>query len=1007
MKKRIASFFTAAAMCLSVTSGIKDFDFTAETETQAAASYPVQEFRMGISNTNRNINISGTKSGSALNSWTTNGVDNENWTLNYISAGVYEIVNVATGYVITNNNGTAVISPDVDGANQRWNITGVEKDFDGYYLYYKITSNANSNLALTFNPNGNYITADTYTGAAYQKFKLNLTGLEGFAANAKVAEGEKAGTIGGLLGNTVYVDTVSELESALDSTDPLTVVLGANLDMSSAGYSRIRDNKTLVGSYSARQLIDCQLRTNNEYGTVGDEPSDNIVIRNIDFVAKNVEDKILLQIWSSRQIWIDHNTFTSYLTRDKDEVGKFIWLNTPYDSYMDAKDNGRSPDYITISYCKFSNRYWTVAYGTQNSETTRCRTTLCYNWWDNCARRCPQIGNGIGHVYNNYYSFSGSGASEQIIVGDGCNMLSENCMFEGLTGHEMIGGGSSSSPFTDKGSYTASSIGGSASLINYKTSYGTSLTPKNHYGYSLLSAYGGNDTKTFCKAYAGCFSNLSSIVYITDSSQSSKPVTVYSAPHLVAIDVTDSGAVADFVDGSSWMIKNVNSGLYIDIEGGKAANGTNAQQWGAAEAGIQNTFRLFEAGDGYYYIASAVGDGATYVLDVSGKSSADGANIGLYQFNGGDNQKFKFTENADGSYKIRSKVSGDKSGIEIADAATGSGANVQQWSINGHACQDWILESATNFGCSMDTSVIYEFENVNSGMVMDIPGGNMEDGENVQQWSTGNFNSQRWTLKAFSGGGNYYYIHSVADPSFVLIANGGGNGGNVGIAKYSTSNSSMLFKFAKNLDGTYTILTRNSKDACLVEVGYASTSSGANVQQWSPTENACQDWNAVTFTTTTTTTTTTKATTTTTTSTTTTTKATTTTSTTTTTTKVTTTTATSTTTTTKATTTTPEATTTTITTTTMPVTTTTVSTPAPTTPPEIIYGDADCNGVVEITDVVRIMTHLTTPGGVLDEQGLLNADVYQRGDGIGNMDALSVQKSIAQLISSLPESYMD
>ena len=66
---------------------------------------------MGISNTNRNINISGTESGSALNSWTTNGVDNENWTLNYISAGVYEIVNVATGYVITNNNGTAVISP--------------------------------------------------------------------------------------------------------------------------------------------------------------------------------------------------------------------------------------------------------------------------------------------------------------------------------------------------------------------------------------------------------------------------------------------------------------------------------------------------------------------------------------------------------------------------------------------------------------------------------------------------------------------------------------------------------------------------------------------------------------------------------------------------------------------------------------------------------------------------------------------------------------------------------
>ncbi|MBQ8724934.1 MAG: RICIN domain-containing protein [Oscillospiraceae bacterium] len=574
--KRIFSGFIAAVTVFTAMPAIA----STSTETaEAAASYPVQEFRIGISNTNRNVNITGTTAGSQLNSWTTNGVDNEKWTLNYISAGVYEIVNVATGMVITGNgSGAVTIAADSNGAAQRWKIEGVQKDFEGYYLYYKITNNS-TGQALTFLPDGNYFTTSSYSGAAYQKFKLNLDGQEGYAANAKVSGGEKAGTIGGLLGATVYVDTVDELESALDSTDPLTVVLTADLDMKSAGFTRIRDNKTLVGSYSKRKLQDCQIRTNNENGTVGDEPSDNIVIRNIHFVAQNVEDKILLQIWSSRQIWIDHNTFTSNLTRASDEVGKFIWLNTPYDNYRDAKDNGRSPDYITISYCRFTNRYWTVAYGTQNTETTRCRTTLNYNWWENCARRCPQIGNGNGHVYNNYYSFSGSGASEQIIVGDGCNMLSENCMFEGLTGHEMIGGGNSSSPFTDSGSYTASSIGGSASKINYKTSYGTSLTPKNHYGYSLLSAYGGNDTKTFCKAYAGCFGALSSIVYITDSNQSSKPVTKHNPPHLSSIDVTDGGAVADFVDGASYMIKNVNSGLYIDIDGAKAANSTNAQKW--------------------------------------------------------------------------------------------------------------------------------------------------------------------------------------------------------------------------------------------------------------------------------------------------------------------------------------------------------------------------------------------------------------------------------------------
>ena len=73
---------------------------------------------------------------------------------------------------------------------------------------------------------------------------------------------------------------------------------------------------------------------------------------------------------------------------------------------------------------------------------------------------------------------------------------------------------------------------------------------------------------------------------------------------------------------------------------------------------------------------------------------------------------------------------------------------------------------------------------------------------------------------------------------------------------------------------------------------------------------------------------------------------------------------------------------------------------------EIIYGDADCNGEVEIADVVKIMTHLTTPGGTMTAEGINNADVYQRGDDIGNMDALSVQKRIAQLITELPESYL-
>lgn len=71
-----------------------------------------------------------------------------------------------------------------------------------------------------------------------------------------------------------------------------------------------------------------------------------------------------------------------------------------------------------------------------------------------------------------------------------------------------------------------------------------------------------------------------------------------------------------------------------------------------------------------------------------------------------------------------------------------------------------------------------------------------------------------------------------------------------------------------------------------------------------------------------------------------------------------------------------------------------------------VYGDADGDGELTITDVVVIMVHVVTPGGTLTAEQIGNADVYQRGDGISNMDALAVQKRIAQLLTSLPESVL-
>ncbi len=142
----------------------------------------------------------------------------------------------------------------------------------------------------------------------------------------------------------------------------------------------------------------------------------------------------------------------------------------------------------------------------------------------------------------------------------------------------------------------------------------------------------------------------------------------------------------------------------------------------------------------------------------------------------------------------------------------------------------------------MDTSVYYTFKNVGSGLVMDIAGGTMAEGTNVQQWGSGGMTNQQFQLKPFADGTTYYYMHSVIDPNYVLKAMTGSDGGNIELVPYSTKDSMMLFQFTKVGDGSYYISTRSSKDACFVEVENASTASGANVQQWGWTYNKCQNW---------------------------------------------------------------------------------------------------------------------------------------------------------------------
>jgi rhamnogalacturonan endolyase len=295
-------------------------------------------------------------------------------------------------------------------------------------------------------------------------------------------------------------------------------------------------------------------------------------------------------------------------------------------------------------------------------------------------------------------------------------------------------------------------------------------------------------------------------------------------------------------EGAVFMIKNVNSGLYMQVAENSASNGANVQQSSSDGAVSGNMWRVVSADDGYYYLYSQVDGKGTYCLDVTAKKTDNGTNMEIYTSKQNDAQKFKFIENEDGSYKILTKVSGDKSCVEVADASSESGANVQQWEINGANCQDWILEQVTDPGCIMDTSKIYMFRNADNGLYMDVTGGVEAEGTNVQVWGAENAGAYNtWTLG--DAGNGYYYIYSQLGDGktyYLDIADGkSASGTNAGIWT-DTKSSAQLFKFRLNSDGSYKIMTKASKDNCCLSV--SGSGNGANVQQETMDNSVVQNW---------------------------------------------------------------------------------------------------------------------------------------------------------------------
>ncbi|KDN22044.1 non-reducing end alpha-L-arabinofuranosidase family hydrolase [Amycolatopsis rifamycinica] len=145
-------------------------------------------------------------------------------------------------------------------------------------------------------------------------------------------------------------------------------------------------------------------------------------------------------------------------------------------------------------------------------------------------------------------------------------------------------------------------------------------------------------------------------------------------------------ASAATVDTSAWyVLLNRNSGKALDVSGASTADGANLVQWTRTNATNQQ-FQFVDAGGGYYKLRARH---SGKLADVLGASVADGASVVQWTDNGGTNQQFSLADSGSGYVRLVNRTSAKV--VEVQGAATADGASVVQYGDWNGGNQQWQL----------------------------------------------------------------------------------------------------------------------------------------------------------------------------------------------------------------------------------------------------------------------------------------------------------------------------
>jgi len=142
---------------------------------------------------------------------------------------------------------------------------------------------------------------------------------------------------------------------------------------------------------------------------------------------------------------------------------------------------------------------------------------------------------------------------------------------------------------------------------------------------------------------------------------------------------------------------------------------------------------------------------------------------------------------------------------------------------------------------AVSDAVQFKIKNVNSGLMLAIPGASQAAGTNVIQWSDTGGSEQLWHFIPMGGG--RYNIENLATHQLLGVSGGSKSAGAQIIQWADNGTADHLWTVTQASDGNY--LIKNVNSGLYLDVYQANTSTSATIDQWSASGCLCQEWQLV------------------------------------------------------------------------------------------------------------------------------------------------------------------